>query len=299
MVEEPPPLRWPGEMIAGLDWKRLTELARALSATYGFKLGKTRISADGQTDFVIARDDDVTGAGTLVRLTRWNQWMATGECLTEFSVELDRHSHRHGIFISPGGFSPSAQRVAHRAGIEMVDAEVFALRLNELPPQHREYFFNNATAGDAATPSCPLCLRPLKLVNDPGGGAAHAAPLTDLCYSTSDIIGNAVRARRIEVLPFCEIQFLQEVRTGDLVVHGVVEGDFVCEGSVVLHPGAMLKGSVAAHSVVVRPGADLLGETRILNGKLESFGRTASALQWRCENPHPLLGCESVVFQQH
>ncbi|HEY2572439.1 MAG TPA: hypothetical protein VGH65_00175, partial [Verrucomicrobiaceae bacterium] len=65
-VDEPSPLRWSAEMIAGLDWKRLTELARALSATYGFKLGKTRIGADGRTDFVIAREDDVTGAGTLV-----------------------------------------------------------------------------------------------------------------------------------------------------------------------------------------------------------------------------------------
>lgn len=296
-VDEPP--RWSAGTIAGLDWKRLTELARALSATYGFKLGKTRVSPDGQTDFVIARDDDITGTGTLVRLTRWNQWMASGECLVEFALEVDRRNHHHGIFIAPGGFSPSAQRAAQRSGIEMVDAETFALRLNELPPQHRDFYFNNATAGDATTPSCPLCLRPLQLVNDPGGGMANGAHPAELRYDSSDIIGGMVRARRIEVLPFCEIQFLQEVRTGDLVVHGVVAGDFVCEGSVVLHPGAMLRGSVAAHSVVVRPGADMLGETRILNGKLESFGRSASAWLWHCENPKPQPGCESVVFQQH
>ncbi len=115
----------------------------------------------------------------------------------------------------------------------------------------------------------------------------------------SDIVGGVVRARRIEVLPFCEVQFLQEVRTGDLVVHGVVAGDFVCEGSVVLHPGAMLRGSVAAHSVVVRPGADMLGETRVLHGKLESFGRSASAWSWRCENPQPRPGCGAVTLPQH
>ena len=139
----------------------------------------------------------------------------------------------------------------------------------------------------------------MKLVNDPSGGSTNGSHLADLSYATSDIVGGLVRARRIEVLPFCEIQFLQEVRTGDLIVHGVVAGDFVCEGSVVLHPGAMLRGSVAAHSVVVRPGADMLGETRILHGKLESFGRTTSTWQWRCQSPKPKADCESVVFLQH
>lgn len=296
-VDESPP-RWSGELIARLDWKRIAELARALSSSYGFELGKTTVGAEGQTDFVIKRGQAADEAGTRVRLTRWNQWMCSGECLAQFAQDLELQNGGLGIFISPGGFAPSAQRTARKSGIEMVDAETMALRLNELPPQHREFYFNLATVGDAATPSCPACLRPLKLVHD-SGGALNGTHLPELRYSSSDIVGGAVRARRIEVLPFCEVQFLQEVRTGDLVVHGVVAGDFVCEGSVVLHPGAMLRGSVAAHSVIVRPGADMLGETRILNGKLESFGKDGSAWLWRCGNPQPRPGCGTVAFMQH
>jgi hypothetical protein len=297
-VDESPP-RWSGELIAGLDWKRIAELARALSSSYGFKLGRTTVGADGGTDFIITRGSGPDEPGTLVRLTRWNQWMCSGECLTQFAQDLGAQEGRRGIFISPGGFAPSAQRAAQKSGIEMVDAETLALRLNGLPPQHRAFYFNLATAGEATIPSCPVCLEPLKLGQDSDSGALNGSHHPELRYTTSDIVGGAVRARRIEVLPFCEVQFLQEVRTGDLVVHGVVTGDFVCEGSVVLHPGAMLRGSVAAHSVIVRPGADLQGETRILNGKLESFGRTASEWLWRCESPKSRPGCEAVSFQQH
>ncbi len=295
-VENLPP-RWSGELIAGLDWKRITQLARALSASYGLKLGKTILSAEGQTDFVITRGDAPAEAGTLVRLTRWHQWMASGECLTQFAMELELRHQNHGMFISPAGFTPTARLIGEKSGIELLDASLMALRLNELPPQHREYFFNLATAGDAGTPSCPACLRPLKLVDDTS--TLNRAHLPEIRYTTSDIIGGTVRARRIEVLPYCEVQFLQEVRTGELVVHGKVTGDFVCEGSVVLHPGALLNGSVAARSVIVRPGADMLGDTRILNGKPESFGRGQPVFVWRCENHHPMPGCELVEFMQH
>ncbi|MCE9518822.1 MAG: restriction endonuclease [Verrucomicrobia bacterium] len=291
--------RWTGEVIAGLDWMRITQLTRALSTSYGFKLGKTTLSADGQTDFVITRGDAPVEDGTLVRLTRWNQWMAAGECLMQLTAELEHRQMQHGMFISPGGFTPAARLIAEKSGIELLDSEMMALRLNELPAQHRDYFFNLATAGEATSPSCPICLRTLKLVDDRSTGLMNRPHLPEIRYAGSDIIGVPIRARRVEVLPYCEVQFLQEVRTGELIVHGRVTGDFVCEGSVVLHPGALLKGSVAAKSVIVRPGADMLGETRILNGKPESFGKSRPVWLWRCETPNPMPGCELVEFLKH
>jgi len=297
-VEEPPP-RWSAGLIAALDWKRVAELARALSLSYGFKLGKSTVGIDAQTDFVITREDAPAGAGALVRLTRWNKWMASGECLTRFALDLEAQNRRQGIFLAPGGFAPSALRAAQESGIEIVDAEKMALRVNRLPRQHRDFYFASATEGDSATPSCPACLRALKLVEDSAGTYLNSANAAEVCYSASDIVGDAVRARRIEVLPDCEVQFLQEVRTRELVIHGMVTGNFVCEGSVVLHPGAMLQGSVAAHSVIVRPGADMQGETRIFHGNLKSFGHATSSWIWRCENPQPRSGCKTVSFLQH
>lgn len=297
-VDEPPP-RWSGDLIAALDWKRIAELARALSSAYGFKLGKSTVGIDGQTDFVITRGDLPAEEGTLVRLTRWNQWMASDECLAQFALDLRERNHKQGIFLAPAGFAPSALRVAQGSGIEMVDAETMAMRVNGLPQQHRDFYFTSATKGDATTPSCPACLRALKLVDDSGGSLMNGPHSAEIRYSSSDIVGGPVRARRIEVQSDCEVQFLREVRTRELVIHGTVTGDFVCEGCVVLHPGAMLRGSVAAHSVIVRPGADMQGKTRIFHGKLESFGRAAFAWIWRCKNPRPRPGCEAVSFLQH
>lgn len=294
-----PPRLWPGDLIAALDWKRVAELARALSAFYGFKLGKSTVGIDGQTDFVITRGDAPTAGSALVRLTRWNNWKASGECLERFALDLGLQNHPRGIFVAPGGFAASAQCVAMESGIDLVDSEAMALRVNGLPPQHRDFYFASATAGDAATPSCPVCLEPLKLAEDPEATFLDGADSHEIHYSSSDVVGDAVRAGRIEVLPDCEVQFLQEVRTRELVIHGAVTGDFVCEGRVVLHSGATLRGSVAAHAVVVRPGADMQGETRILHGKLTSFGRPQSSWIWRCENPLPRPGCESVSLLQH
>lgn len=295
---EPPP-HWSGGLIAALDWRRVAELARALSLSYGFKLGKSTVGIDAQTDFVITRGDAPAEAGALVRLTRWNKWMASGECLTRFALDLETQKRRQGIFLAPGGFAPSAQRAARELGIEIVDAEKMALRVNRLPRPHRDFYFASATAGDCATPSCPACLRALKLVEDSVETSLNSANAAEICYSSSDIVGDAVRARRIEVLPDCEVRFLQEVRTRELVIHGMVTGNFICEGSVVLHPGAMLQGRVAAHSVVVRPGADLQGETRILHGDLKSFGNSAASWIWRCDNPQARPGCGNVSFLQH
>lgn len=295
---EPPP-RWSGDLIAALDWKRIAELARALSAFYGFKLGKSTVGIDGQTDFVITRGDDAARTAALVRLTRWNKWTASGECLERFALDLGLRNHRQGIFLAPGGFAPSAHRVAQESGIELVDAETMALRVSGLPRQHREFYLTSVTSGDAATPSCPACLGALRLVEDAEGLFFDSAHSDGIRYSSSDIVGDAVRARRIEVLADCEVQFLQEVRTRELDIHGSVTGDFVCEGRVVLHPGAMLRGNVAAHSVVVRPGADMQGQTRILHGRLDSFGGAASSWIWRCGNPQPRSGCKSVSLPQH
>lgn len=294
-----PPPPWSGDLIAALDWKRIAELARALSLTYGFELGSSTVGINGQTDFVITRGNLPSQAGTLVRLTRWNQWMASGACLAQFALDLRERNHGQGIFLAPGGCAPSAQRIAQVSGIELVDAEAMAMRVNALPRQHRDYFFTSATQGDAKTPSCPSCLRPLQLADDSSGSSMNGRQSAEIRYSTSDIVGDPVRARRIEIQPDCEVQFLREVRTQELVIHGTVTGDFVCEGCVVLHPGATLRGSVAAHSVVVRPGADMQGDTRIFHGKLEPFGQAAFAWIWRCNNPRPRPGCEAVSFLQH
>ena len=287
--------RWTVEQVTRLDWKRIVEIMRALSAATGFTLGKTRVDADGTAEFVIANGPQ----RVLVRLAPWNRWMAGLECLTRFSERLHLHANHRGIYLAPEGFDQSALHAARLSGIETVDADALVKRLNKLPAEHRDFYFDIATAGDATTPSCPVCIRPLILVEESSAQEFDPRKLPDLRYATSDIVAGPVHARRIEVMKRSEVQFLQEVRAGDVEVHGVVTGDFLCEGKLALHPGATLYGSVAARSIIVSPGAQLIGETRILADKPESFGRTTLHRVWRCRSSQNTPGCAAVALDPH
>lgn len=292
-------VRWTADLVASLDWKRLVELTRALSAAAGFELGPTKVAADAGAEFGLVRGTGVATQRMVVRLTPWNRWMAPAEPLVRFAEELAVFKHIRGVFIAPGGFTPAARREARNSGIETVDAQTLTRRLNELPAEHSEFFHQAAVAGDPTEPSCPLCLQRMKMINDATARTAAVDGLPDVSYFESDIVAEPVLARRIEVTAGCEVQFLHVVRSRELVVHGVVTGEFLCEGAVTLQPSSKLYGSVAARSVKVSPGAELLGETRIVNGIPAPFARTAPAWIWRCTNPKGTPGCENITLMPH
>ena len=291
--------KWSPELIVSLDWKRITEIARAMASTAGFELAATQLQTDGRADFeMTARGLDPKHRAR-VRLTPWDQWTASGDSIRDFAQTMKEASVKHGIYIAPGGFSPAAQNAASAAGIEVVDALALALQLNALPPAHSDFFFEIGTAGAASVPSCPVCLSQLKLMPDTVASHDETHGPPDISYRTSDIIADAVVARRVEIVRDCEVQFLREVRARDVIVHGVAAGDFICEGAMLLNPGAVLTGTVAARSVLVRPGAELHGETRILDGPLPNLHPTAPVIVWRCSNPCGLDKCKTVRFVPH
>ncbi len=236
---------------------------------------------------------------TLVRIASWNQWMARMECVTRMDHELKFFHNHRGIFIAPGGFAPSALLHAKICGIETVDAAALAARLNEIPVEHQEYLFTMGTAGNSSAPSCPYCLRSLERTAASLPHTRILNRLPDLRYDRHDIVAEPVVARRIEILREGEVQFLHGVRARDIIVHGVVSGDFVCQGGVLLNPGAMLIGNVAARSIVVRPGAELNGEARIIDGTTEPACPQPSVKLWHCVNPNPLEKCWTVEFVPH
>lgn len=291
--------RWTGELVAGLDWKRIVELARALCSRAGFRLGKVRTDPDGTAEYVMSLGNGGAEQRSLVRLARWNHWTATGGCLRRFAADLATFQGHHGMFLAPGGFSQAALQTARESGIETIDAGLLAQRLEELPEESRDFYFEMATGGDAATPSCPVCLRSLVLIHSGALGAADLERLPDFLYRGSDMVAAPVIARRVEVLGQCEVHFLQGVHTCDLVVHGVAEGDFHCRGNVVLHAGAILSGNVAARSVIVRPGAELAAQTRILDGAPETPGPAAATHVWRCQESEGRPACRMVAMLPH
>jgi hypothetical protein len=291
--------KWSGELLTSLDWKRLVEIARAMSSSAGFELSSTRVKPDGLTEFEIFQGAGIKANRAVVRLVRWNQWMATAECVTEFADDLREACRSRGILIAPGGFTKSAMHTAIQCGVEAVDANILAERLNALPAEHSDYFFDIGTAGDASTPSCPVCLHRMESQYETTTLSRDFSKLPDLSYRTNDIIAESVTARMIEIHRSCEVHFLHEVRAQDIIIHGVAVGDFVCDGTLLLNPGAALHGSVAARSVLVRPGATLHGLTRIIQGAQESHISEMLTAVWRCPNPKGKATCKDVTFVPH
>lgn len=293
-------VRWSAEIITALDWRKLVEIARAVASSAGCEPSATKLSLDGSAEFLVRRGEGLDAWTECVRLAPWNHWMASGECVEQFATALASMRKTRGIYLAPGGVSPSAGIEAARRGIDLVDAEAFAATLNDLPSEHSEYFHDLTLSGKPFVPSCPVCLRPLSRVDDVPQVPGDLTSLPDVSYASSDIVAEPVVARRIEVLRGCEVHFLREVRAHDLIVHGAVVGDFICESSLLLNPGSVLSGTVAARSVLVRPGAELRGETKILQGELGSTENPASnGWTWRCGYLPSKEGCSTIAFLPH
>lgn len=290
--------RWSQEMIASLDWKRVAELARALASAAGFVIGKTKVPMSGAAEFVMQQADD-PAARSLVRLAPWNTWMANSDSLRDFAEALAKEpAGTHGIYLAPGGFAEAAVLVAQHHQIEMVNASLMASRLNDLPAEYRSFFYETGMSGDIHTPSCPVCLKPLTLITGAAESSEDLQQLPELSFKANVIVGDWVRARRVEVQHGAEVQFLHEVRARDVSIHGIAMGDFLCHGSLVLHPGATLYGRVAARSVNVSSGAELVGETMILDKLPNSSENTPQITLWRC-NPASKPRCFAIAFVPH
>jgi cytoskeletal protein CcmA (bactofilin family) len=285
-----------------LDWKRLVEISRALAAFAGFELGKTKVPPSAAAEYMMKMQrPEGTKQRTIFRIAPWNRWMAGADCIRDLIAAASKELPRaNAIYLAPGGFTESALLTARQNQVEAVDAGALALRLNELPAEHSKFFFEAGVGGegDPRTPSCPLCLRPLKLTAGPMV-ASEFDHLPDLTFKGHVIIGDPIRARKLEVQAHSEVEFLHEVRARDVVVDGIARGDFHCYGSVKLNPGAVLYGSVSARSVMVSDGAELAGATRILENLPHAPVNKPYGSLWLCDNPAGKPGCSGVAFSPH
>jgi hypothetical protein len=74
---------------------------------------------------------------------------------------------------------------------------------------------------------------------------------------------------------------------------------FAKEVATARNTRGILSGTVAARSLNVRDGGQLLGQFHILEGKLEPLVKTTARWHWRCTNAENALGCAQVQFEPH
>jgi len=285
---------WSPELIASLDWSRLSELARAVAAEGGCELANTRVMPDGAVHFgMLEQPKSAKPRRAMVKITSWNEWGATPETVRRFEQEVRTARDTRGILIAPAGFSPAALRAAQELRIEAVDANALDAALRALPGDKSDFLFVVTTAGDFSTPTCPACMK--KLIR----AEQETLELPSRTIDTDGLIADVVVCDRLEVVSGCEATFLHEVKARSIIISGQAAGDFVCEGPVTLEPGGTLRGTVAARSLVVRDGGELLGQFRILEGDLGSFVKPAVRWQWRCTNTGGQRLCSVVSFEPH
>lgn len=285
---------WSPELIASLDWSRLSELAQAIVKGSGCELAGSRVMRDGAVFFgMIEQPKTASPRRAMVKVAPWNEWGATPDTVRQFADEVRTARDTRGVLIAPSGFSPAALRVAQELRIEAVDAVVLNAALRALPHVRSDFLFSVTAAGDASTPTCPVCMKKLVRVEQ------ETLALPSRTIDTGGLIADIVVCDRLEVVSGCEITFLHEVRARSITVYGNASGDFVCEGPVTLEPGGTLSGTVAARSLVVRDGGELLGQFRILEGPLGSFVKPSVRWHWRCARATEDVACASVVFEPH
>jgi hypothetical protein len=251
---------WSPELIASLDWLRLGELMRGISVHAGYDLGPSRVNLDGSVQFAMQHETPTTNLKRqLVKLTAWNQWGASPETLQQFVDELGRMREPCQGIL----VAPDGFSPAAKAHARQLGIETV----------------------DTAQVFATLCAMPPEQV--------------DFFHTITTVMPDPVACGRLEIMPDCEVTFLHEIRTQELIVRGHVSGDFICQGSVTLEPGSTLTGSVAARSINVRDGAELRVQLRIVEGVSEAIAPISTTRFWRCLNDSAKDACRSVVFQPH
>lgn len=287
---------WTPELIAGLDWLRLAELVRAIAAHSGCELARSMVLEDGSVMFAMLEQVNTPHPRrALVKTAAWNEWGATPETVMRFAREVRTAERARGILVAPGGFSPAALLAAQQHQIEAVGADTLHQVLLSLPSERSDFFFNIATAGECRTPTCPVCLR--KLEREDLTSRSRVRETSVIRHM--GLVADHVQAESVLIAEGAEANFLHEVRCRELRVAGDATGDFVCEGTVILLPGGMLDGTVAARSLKVEEGGELRGRFRILQGPPQPFVQETSRWQWSCRNTDPKPGCEHVAFEPH
>ncbi len=285
---------WSPELIASLDWARLSELARAIATEAGCEMARSCVMPDGAVLFgMIEEPKSSKPRRAMVKIAPWNEWGATPETVQRFAQEVRTARDTRGVLIAPAGFSPAALRTAQELRIEAVDAAGLEAAVRALPGDKSDFLFVVTTAGDFSTPSCPVCAKKLRRIEQ------ETLELPSRTIDMDGLIADFVVCDRLEVAAGCEVTFLQEVRARTITISGHASGDFVCEGPVMLEAGGTLSGTVAARSLVVRDGGELLGQFRILEGELGSFVKPSVRWHWRCVGTEGKSGCAGVIFESH
>jgi len=104
----------------------------------------------------------------------------------------------------------------------------------------------------------------------------------DVMFRSSGKVVGALRCRHIVVHKLCNLKFIPGIRAETAEIHGHVEGDILCEGTIRISKTGAVFGDCTAPAVSLEDGATLAGRMRFTKPDRdaeEEYARKASEAQ--------------------
>lgn len=222
------------------------------------------------------------GPHSLLHCAPWRAGAVDGPALGQLLAATQTAGAPRGVYVTPGEFTDCARLFAAGQPLELVDGAGLLRLVTEMPEGEREYRMRLATVGRYTAPTCPACARKMEefdeLAPPPG------AWTRDMVYRKRHlIVEEHVSARELTVRKGADVRFLGDVESGNMIVRGRVEGNFLVNGLLTIHKGGGLTGLVTARAVSVEEGGECEAHARVLNdAELPRARESARRMVWRC-----------------
>lgn len=271
---------WSRELLFRMDWKLLHQLTIRMIAHGGYEAKRIKIGPGGEGLYGISNGDGGR-AGVYLAFSEWQcDWVPLDEVKLLYSRLRSGAVHK-GVFVTAGVFEKPAQKFALEQPLELIDGKELLKTIRSLPFFDRDKLLHMITLGEFTCPSCPSCDAKMVLRDS---SAPEMKGLRDNArFRESVTIGGDARFGTLVIERGANVTFENFAHADLMVIRGCVSGELVCQGTVDIHEGAHVLGSVAARSINLLPGGILDGEMKILTGgKAERVQEGRGGPLWVC-----------------
>ena len=144
------------ELLQALEWRAFERLVEGYFRARGFEARRSRVGADGGVDIILRRAGSEKPFA-YVQCKAWHAYVVGIKPVRELFGVMAADGVAKGYFVGTGTFTADALAFATGRPLRLVTGAELLEKLNALDPAVREALFEEVTAGDYTTPTCPSC----------------------------------------------------------------------------------------------------------------------------------------------
>jgi hypothetical protein len=144
------------ELLQALEWRSFEKLVAGYFRAIGLEAERVRAGADGGVDLVV-RKPGVEAPFAYVQCKAWHAYLVGVKPVRELFGVMAADGVAKGYLVCTGAFTPEATAFAQGKPLKLVTGAEFLEKLTALDAGTREALFEEITAGDYTTPTCPSC----------------------------------------------------------------------------------------------------------------------------------------------